>query len=63
MYLLAVVVLKLAPALKVTSPELSVYRAHNFGDVPCAAVLSVILFPLKLVGAAGVVFMVHVMFS
>ena len=62
-YLLAVVVFKLAPALRGAEVELSVNRAHNFGDVPCAAVLSVMLFPLRLVGAAGVAFMVNVMFS
>ena len=62
-YLLAVVVFKLAPALRGAEVELSVNRAHNFGVVPCAAVLSVMLFPLRLVGAAGVAFMVNVMFS
>ena len=60
-YRLAVVVFRLAPALRGFVALLSVKPCANFGLVPCALSLSVMLLALKLAGAEGTAFSVNVM--
>ena len=60
-YLLAVVVCRLVPAVNGLLSELSAKPAHSLGLVPWKASASVILNALKLLGALGVALIVNVM--